>query len=134
MSALAPPAAPKVERCGDVTVLTFSADVVRDAEDVLGRELVGIRIGVGEHLLLDFTNVGYLNGAELGTLVALHVRLRAAGGRMTLFHLRPLIRRVFTTCRLETLLKICEEGRGPGWARRPTEIASPTVVRWANEL
>lgn len=104
---------PKVERSGDVTIVTFTAESVRDVEDVIARELAVLAAEPGNrHLLLDFTNVTSLNSTELGTLVTLHKRFRAAGGRLTLFNLSPLILRLFTTTRLETLLSICRAGDG----------------------
>ena len=101
---------PKVERIGNVTILTFTSDAIRDVEDVIARELGG-RSGGGEnqHLLLNFVNVKYLNSMELGTLISLHKRVESHGGRLTLFNLAPRILKLFTTCRLETLLSICRE-------------------------
>ncbi len=99
---------PKVEQSGDVRVLTFTADAVRDVWDVLARELEGRtdELGAG-HLLLDFSNIAYLTSVELGTLVTLHKQLRATGGRLTLFNLNDRVYEIFTTTRLHTLLRIC---------------------------
>ena len=102
--------APKVERAGNVTVITFTADAIRDVENVIARELEGYAGGgVERHLLLDFTNVKYLNSAELGTLVSLHTRIRDAGGYLTLFNLGAQLRKLFSITRLDTLLAICRE-------------------------
>jgi len=104
---------PKVERTGNVTVITFTADAIRDVENVIARELEGHAAGGAEcHLLLDFINVKYLNSAELGTLVTLHTRIRDAGGRLTLFNLGTQLRRLFSITRLDTLLAICREDDG----------------------
>src|SRR5215470_2136946 len=46
-------------------------------------------------LILDFDNVEYVASLALGTLVTLHKRLAAAGRRLTLCNLRPLVREVF---------------------------------------
>jgi anti-anti-sigma factor len=106
---------PKVEQAGNVRVLTFTADAARDLENMLARELEGRTGGLGGgHLLLDFGNVAYVNSLELGTLVGLHNRMRAAGGRLTLFNLSDQVYEVFTTTRLQALLGICREGNmGP---------------------
>ena len=106
---------PKVERTGNVTIITFTADALRDVENVIARELEGLTAGAGErHLLLDFTNVKYLNSVELGTLITLHKRTRAAGGRLILFNLDPQLRRLFAVTRLDTLLVICREDDADG--------------------
>jgi anti-sigma B factor antagonist len=101
---------PKVEQTGDVRVITFTTEEVRDVDNVIARELEGRTNGLaGSHLLLDFTNVEYLNSVELGTLITLHKRMKASGGRLTLFNLNPQVYEVFTTTHLQTLLGICRE-------------------------
>lgn len=100
--------APKVERAANVTIVTFTADALRDVENVIARELEGHTAGAECHLLLDFTNVKYLNSAELGTLVTLHTQIRDAGGQLTLFNLSARLRPLFSITRLNTLLAICQ--------------------------
>ena len=70
---------PKVEKSGNVKIITFTGDEVRDVENVLAKELKGHMEDLGEcHLLLDFTNVEYLSSVELGTLITLHKRVKAS--------------------------------------------------------
>lgn len=38
-----------------------------------------------QHMFLDFAKIRYMNGAELGTLIALNDKVRAYGSRLTLF-------------------------------------------------
>jgi anti-sigma B factor antagonist len=109
MSEPPPRLPPKVESGGNVTVLTFTTHK-RDLEDMLGSELHGHTDGLGgSHLLLDFANVKSLGSLELGTLVSLHKKLRAAAGRLTLFNVSPEVYEVFEVTRLHTLLTICRE-------------------------
>ena len=42
----------------------------------------------------------------LGTLITLHKRMRASGGRLTLFNLTDRIYEIFTTTRLDTLIRV----------------------------
>jgi anti-sigma B factor antagonist len=113
---------PKVEESGNVRVITFTADAARDVGNMLARELEGRTDALGDcHLLLDFTNVEYLNSAELGTLITLHKRMKATGGRLTLFNLNAQVYEVFTITHLETLLGICREANThPGGSGYPT--------------
>jgi anti-anti-sigma factor len=115
---------PKVEQSGNVRVITFSADQVRDVENMFARQLAGRTDGLEEsHLLLNFSNVEYLNGAELGTLITLHQRMKACGGRLTLFNLNDRVYEVFTITRLQTFLGICrEEMTNPGGGGSTTII------------
>jgi anti-anti-sigma factor len=109
---------PKVEQAG--IVITFTAGALRDVENVLARELEGHTAGTGErHLMLDFTNVTYLNSVELSTLITLHKRVRASGGRLTLFNLSDQVFRLFQITRLDTLLAICRENNDTPDSRTP---------------
>ena len=109
---------PKVERAGAVTVVTFTAGAIRDVENVIARELEGHTDGAaGRHLLLDFTNVRYLNSMELGTLISLHKKAEAAGGRLTLFNLDDQLRELFAVTRLDTFLAVCREDEAPADCR-----------------
>lgn len=103
------PTTPKVERSGNITIITFVAGAIRDVQNVIARELEGLTAGMDvRHLLLDFSNVEFLGSLELGTLITLHKQARAAGGRLTLFNLSPQLFRVFVITRLDTLLEICQ--------------------------
>ena len=109
---------PKVERSGNLAILTFTAHAIRDVESVIARELETFPAGTGgQHLLLDFTHVESLNSTELGTLITLHKRVAAAGGRLTLFNLSADVFRLFTITRLDTYLEICRTGAVASSAR-----------------
>jgi anti-sigma B factor antagonist len=102
---------PKVEQSGSVRIITFTGDKVRDVENVIARELKGNVAGLADgHLLLDFTNVEYITAVELGTLVSLHKRMNASGGRLTLFNLNRHVFEVFTVTHLNELIGLCKEG------------------------
>ena len=65
-------------------------------------------MSLGEcHLLLDFTNVEYVTSVELGTLISLHTKMKASGGRLTLFNLNFQVFEVFLATHLERLIGIC---------------------------
>ena len=104
------PERPKVERHGDITVITFTAGTMHDVENQIANELQGNTEGAGDsHLLLDFTNVKRLSSCELGTLITLHKKLIRSGGRLTLFNLSARLFELFSLTRLDTLLGICRE-------------------------
>ncbi len=108
MSSLTSLIPPKVERSGNLSILTFTIHAIRDVESVIARELEALAAGEeGRHLLLDFTHVAYLNSTELGTLITLHKRVELAGGRLTLFNLSAQLFRLFTITRLDSYLEIC---------------------------
>lgn len=86
---------PKTEQTGTVKIITFTVGQVR-LENVIATELDGLTDDLGDcHLLLDFTNVEYITSVELGTLVSLHKKMKASGGRLTLFNLNLQVFEVF---------------------------------------
>jgi len=98
---------PKSEKTGTVKIVTFTAGKVR-RENVIATELEGLTDDLGEcHLLLDFTNVEYITSVELETLLSLHKKMAASGGRLTLFNLSLKVFEVFTATHLENLIGIC---------------------------
>ena len=112
---------PKVESTGNVTILTFTADAIRNVENNIARELFiaqdrnGLDYGAEDNqLLLNFANVKSLNSLELGTLIGLHKQTHANGGQLTLFNLRPYILELFTICRLDSFLTISLEDLSTG--------------------
>ena len=98
---------PKTEHTGTVKIITFTAGQVR-LENVIASELEGLTDDLGKcHLLLDFTNVEYISSVELGTLISLHKKMKASGGRLTLFNLNLQVFEVFLATHLEALIGIC---------------------------
>ncbi len=103
------PTAPlHVTRAGSRTVVRLPACRLNDDNaDDLSLRLLPLAGGrPGHHLVLDMARVESVGGAALGSLVGLHKRLRAAGGRLTLAGLRPLAREAFAVTRLDTLLEV----------------------------
>ncbi len=121
----------KVEKSGNVKIITFTGDEVRDVENVLASELHGHMENLKEcHLLLDFTHVEYLSSVELGTLITLHKKVKASGGRLTLFNLNAQVYEVFTVTRLQTYLGICREDvRSSAKASRPNRTTALPATR-----
>lgn len=75
-------------------------------------------------LLLDFGNVYAVTSTALGTLVALHRGLLAAGRHLTLRNLRPEVYEVFAVTRLDLVLDLRPaepEDGAPDTARRPAQ-------------
>ena len=97
---------PKVEVTGDVRIVTFTGKDGVDMGQAIARALGRHADTAGGHLLLDFTNVKSISSVDLGALVGLHKRVGLAGGRLTLFNLRPEIYEVFVVTHLQTLLGI----------------------------
>lgn len=100
----------KVERGGDFVIMTLLGAADRTEMNMIAKELAGFPGFAGpHHLLLNFTNLTYINSDELGTLIGLHKKMKAAGGCLTLFNVSELIKEVFEITRLDGLLNICRQ-------------------------
>jgi anti-anti-sigma factor len=58
------------------------------------------------HLVVDLGSVTMLTSVILAKFIALNGRVRAAGGRLTLFNPSPTIHQVFKVTRLDTILDV----------------------------
>jgi anti-anti-sigma factor len=111
---------PKVENVDGTTVITLTDGRWRGEENYLARELAGLTDGLGpRHLVLELGNVPYLNSIELGALVTLHKRRNAAGGRLTLAGVNPLIYKALEVTRLRQVLDVRREGAPPAESAPP---------------
>src|SRR5262245_59771736 len=93
-----------------VTILTLTGDRIHDEGNMIAKELGGLAQDLGRrHLFLDFRKVQEIRGTELATLVLVHRRMSASGGRLTLCGLDPLLKEVLAITRLNTILDVREE-------------------------
>jgi len=102
------PSLPNTQQRGDVRIVKLSGEKVRVWEDLTDGELEGLPDeSSGCDLLLDFSNVGYVNSDDLGAIINLHKRMKRFGGRLTLINLNAQVYEVFTVTHLHTYLTIC---------------------------
>lgn len=70
-------------------------------------EVIRLAAGpVSGDLALDFRRVKYIGGDGLGALLDLHRRVRAAGGRLTLLSVRPLVAADLALTGLDSLFDV----------------------------
>ena len=107
------------EEAEETTVIHFAGGQVSLDEETLYRLHDRVAALVEEpgpsRVLLDVRNVDYVSSLALGTLVSLHKKGLAAGRRLTLRNLRPLVAEVFAITRLDRFLDVlpAEPGATP---------------------
>jgi anti-anti-sigma factor len=104
----------RVEKIDNVTLVKFTtADLGEVHMQAAADELNALvdRL-VRPRLRLDFGAVRFLTSTALGKLVALHTRVRAAGGRLVLVNLTDLVYEVFEVSRLTQVLDVRRAARG----------------------
>jgi anti-sigma B factor antagonist len=103
---------PRVTLDGDRAVFRLSDAQFKDlGDDSVGQPLSRLVDDVGRvNVAFDFEAVKFLNSVGLGTLLTLHKKLKAAGGRLTLFNVRPAVYEIFAVTKLTTVLEVRQAG------------------------
>jgi anti-sigma B factor antagonist len=96
------------EEAGRTTVRFAPGTALTEANvEEFGREMTAlVQRRERPHLLLDLGGIDLLSSVALAKLIALNGRVRAAGGRLTLFNPNPVVRQVFKVTRLDTILEV----------------------------
>src|SRR5262249_55967663 len=101
-----------VEACGGAVMVRLSAEAFREVNvGPTGKRLSQLADDLGPRgLELNLAAVQFLTSIGLGLLVTLHKRVNAAGGRLTITHVCPLVYEVIEVTRLTQLLDVRREG------------------------
>jgi anti-anti-sigma factor len=96
------------ETLGDAAFARLNIERLSESDiDKVRTELFGLATRrTGQHLQLDLARLGYLTSSGLGVLVALHNRVRAAGGRLSLHNVNEMVYELFAVTRLTTVLDV----------------------------
>jgi anti-sigma B factor antagonist len=81
------------EEVGDLTLVRFAVPRLLDLDDILGvfDQLDRLAEGEGRRVVLSFAGLEALGSYAIGRLIGLDRRLRAAGGRLALCDLTPVV-------------------------------------------
>ncbi len=93
---------------GTVTVVTVDGDVDMSTAPELEERLIGLSDGGALNLVVDLTEVDFLDSSALGVLVGVHKRVTAAGGTIRLVCGHPRIERIFAITRLTEVIPVFE--------------------------
>ncbi|MDX2081451.1 MAG: STAS domain-containing protein [Terrimicrobiaceae bacterium] len=91
---------------GDVTTLKISGEIDLHASPALRTELQACLEEKTPRLLLDFTDVGYIDSSGLATLIEYVRECGKFGGRLALFGLKAKVKTIFELVRLNELFSI----------------------------
>src|SRR5947209_7900905 len=102
----------QVEQTGDVTVARPKVGRLDSSNaEALGSHLTRLTEGAARpQLCLDLGAVEYLSTEPLGKIIALHHRVRWAGGTLRLENVRPLVYEVLATTRLTEVFDVSPKG------------------------
>jgi len=63
-------------------------------------------------LVLNMNNIEYIDSAELGTLIEVHLNAKSQGASLKLCHLRSKLQEVLQITRLATVFQVCNTEAG----------------------
>ena len=98
-----------IDSRGDVAVARFPPGAVLSGEraEAAGAELAELATGTAcPRLLLDFGNVTSVSSLTIGMLLTLHKQVHAAGGRLALCRVSPVIHDIFQLVKLTQLIPV----------------------------
>jgi anti-sigma B factor antagonist len=92
-----------VERTGTDATIRCSGRITTQSAGEL-KEMARQLIGESKRLVLDFTDVNYLDSSGLGMIVGVYVSAKRAGCQFKVINLRPRVKEIFTLTRLDEAL------------------------------
>ena len=97
-------------RCGDVTVLILSGEMLVDDGDVALRQRIHSLIDDGKtKVVIDLAAVAHIDSAGVGMIVAKQKTLRDLGGDVKLLHLTTRSQRLLALMKLAQIFEVFED-------------------------
>ncbi len=92
-----------------VAVIKIEGDVTAACEQVLGDAWQEASVAPTQVVVLDFTDLAYMNSSGIGMLVTVLVRAKRAKQRLMAFGLSGHYRQIFTLTRLDEAIGIHDD-------------------------
>ena len=92
-----------------VAVIAIQGDVTAACEQVLGQAWTEASGGATRVVVLDFTQLAYMNSSGIGMLVTVLVRANRAKQKLMAFGLTSHYRQIFTLTRLDEAIEIHDD-------------------------
>jgi anti-sigma B factor antagonist len=89
-----------------VTVVSVSGDIDMSTAPQLDQHLTEISDSGSREIVVDLTNVDFLDSSALGALVGVHKHVAASGGTLKVVCSHPKIERIFAITRLTEVIPV----------------------------
>jgi anti-sigma B factor antagonist len=93
---------------GDATIVRCSGKLVAGSTGTLQTEVRGLLPGA-KRIVLDLTDLGYMDSSGLGSIIGLYVSVKSAGGRLEVINLSARVRQLFSITNVLSLFEVCGE-------------------------
>lgn len=93
---------------GDTSIVRCSGKLVTSSTGTLQAEMRGL-IPRSKRIVLDLTDLGYMDSSGLGSIIGLYVSIKTAGGRLEVINLSARVRQLFSITNVLSLFEVCGE-------------------------
>lgn len=93
---------------GSFTRIRCSGKLIIGSTGVLQTEVRSLLPGA-KRIVLDLTDLGYMDSSGLGAIIGLYVSVKTAGGRLEVINLSARVRQLFSITNVLSLFEACGE-------------------------
>ncbi len=93
---------------GDAAVVRCSGKLLAGSTGILQSEVRGL-LPDTKRIVLDLTDLGYMDSSGLGSIIGLYVSVKSAGGRLEVINLSARVRQLFSITNVLSLFEVCGE-------------------------
>jgi len=93
---------------GSFTRVRCTGKLVTSSTGILQTEVRSLLPGA-KRIVLDLTDLGYMDSSGLGSIIGLYVSVKTAGGRLEVINLSARVRQLFSITNVLSLFEVCGE-------------------------
>lgn len=93
---------------GDATIVRCTGKLVTGSTEILQAEVRSLLPGT-KRIVLDLTDLGYMDSSGLGSIIGLYVSVKSAGGSLEVINLSARVRQLFSITNVLSLFEVCGE-------------------------
>jgi anti-anti-sigma factor len=93
---------------GDATIIRCTGKLVVGSTAILQNQVRALLPG-SKRIVLDLTDLGYMDSTGLGSIIGLYVSAKSAGGCLEVINLSKRVRELFSITNVLSLFEVCGE-------------------------
>jgi anti-anti-sigma factor len=93
---------------GPFTRVRCTGKLVTNSTGILQTEVRSL-LPATKRIVLDLTDLGYMDSSGLGSIIGLYVSVKSAGGRLEVINLSERVRQLFSITNVLSLFEVCGE-------------------------
>ena len=93
---------------GSYSKVRCNGKLVTASKEILQSEVRSLLPGA-KRIVLDLTDLGYMDSSGLGSIIGLYVSVKSAGGQLEVINLSARVRQLFSITNVLSLFEVCGE-------------------------